>query len=154
MCSSDLDELLQQVVASVYAEAAGYIRPRIDLRQPASAMLAGYVRASLEYIRDHSNGIAAIVEVAANARTKEGSPRFSGGPGGIEQALKPLQELLSRGQADGEFADFDTRTMAWAIRALIDSVPRRHAVDPEFDFDMCITELTALVGRATRKAGA
>ena len=148
------DELLQEVVASVYAEAARYIIPRIGTGRPASAMLAAYVRSSLEYIRDHSNGIAAIVEVAANARTKEGSPRFAGGPGGIEQALKPLQELLSHGQADGEFAGFDTRTMAWAIRALIDSVPRRQAVDPEFDFDTCITELVALVDRAARKAGA
>jgi TetR/AcrR family transcriptional regulator, fatty acid metabolism regulator protein len=147
------DELLQQVVASVYADGARYIMPRIGAGQPASATLAAYLRSSLEYIRDHSKGIAAIIEVAANARTREGAPRFGAGPGGIEQSLKPLQELLSRGQADGEFAGFDTRTMAWAIRALIDGVPRRQAVDPEFDFEMCIIELIALVDRATRKAG-
>ena len=146
------DELLQQVIVSVYAEAAQYIRPRMEAQGSASAMLAAYLRSSLEYMRDHSKGIAAIVEVAANARTSDGSPRFGGGPGGLEQVMKPLQELLRRGQASGEFADFDTRTTAWAIRALVDSVPRRQALDPEFDFDTCIAELIALVDRATRKA--
>lgn len=147
------DELLEQVVRSVYAEGADYIRPRIETAGSAPAMLATFLRANLEYIRDHGKAIAAITEIAVNVRTAEGTPRFAGGPGGIEQTLKPLQEILRRGQRDGDFADFDTRTMAWSIRTLIDSVPRRRAVDPEFDFDTCIAELVALADRATRKAG-
>lgn len=41
-------------------------------------------------------------------------------------------------QADGDFADFDARTMAWAIRNLIDGVNRRRILDLEFDFNACI----------------
>jgi TetR/AcrR family fatty acid metabolism transcriptional regulator len=147
------DELLEQVVRSVYADGAVYIKPRIEAVDSAPAMLAAYLRANLEYIRDNGQAIAAIAEIAVNVRTAAGTPRFAGGPGGLEQTLTPLQEILRRGQRDGEFAEFDTRTMAWAIRALVDSVPRRRALDPEFDFGTCITELVALAGRATRKAG-
>jgi TetR/AcrR family transcriptional regulator, fatty acid metabolism regulator protein len=147
------DELLEQVVTFVYAEGAKYIRPRIEAQDSAPAMLAALLRSNLEYIRDHGKDIAAVAEIAVNARTREGSPRFAAGPGGIEQTLNPLQAILRRGQADGDFADFDTRTMAWSIRTLIDSVPRRRTLDPEFDFDTCIDELVALVDRATRKAG-
>ena len=70
----------------------------------------------------------------------------------MEPALKPLQEILRRGQEDGAFTDFDTRTMAWTIRTLIDGVNRRRNLDPEFDFDTAIEEMLALIDRATRKA--
>jgi AcrR family transcriptional regulator len=146
------DELLEQVVRSVYAAGAQYIRPRAESAGSAPAMLAAFLRANLEYIRDHNQEIAAVAEIAVNARSRDGAPRFAGGPGGIEQTLRPLQEILRRGQAAGDFAAFDTRTMAWAIRTLVDSVPRWRLLDPEFDFDTCIGELIALVGRATGAA--
>lgn len=145
------DELLEQVIQSVYADGARYIRPRIEAQGSASAMLAEYLRSNLEYIRDHSKDITAITEIAVNVRTRKGSPRFAGGPGGMEQALKPLQAILQRGQDEGAFTDFDTRTMAWAIRTLVDSVPRRQALDPGFDFGTCMNEVIALADRATRK---
>jgi TetR/AcrR family transcriptional regulator, fatty acid metabolism regulator protein len=145
------DELLEQVVQSVYADGARYIRPRVEAQDSAWAMLAAYLRANLEYLRDHSRDIAAITEIALGVRTAEGAPRFGGGPGGAEQALRPLQAILQRGQDNGEFARFDTRTMAWAIRTLIDGVPRRQRLDPEFDFGTCMDELIALVARAAGK---
>lgn len=146
------DELLEQVVRTVYTAGAQYIRPRAEVADSAPAMLAAFLRANLEYIRDHSQQIAAVAEIAVNARARDGAPRFAGGPGGIEQTLRPLQEILRRGQAAGDFADFDTRTMAWAIRTLVDSVPRWRLLDPEFDFGTCIGELIALVSRATGAA--
>jgi TetR/AcrR family fatty acid metabolism transcriptional regulator len=145
------EELLDQVVQSVYTAAVAYIRPRVQEQDSAPAMLAAFLRSNLEYIRDHADDITAIAEIAANARSREGSPQFTGGPGGVEQTLGPLQAILARGQNDGVFARFDTRTMAWTIRTLIDGVPRWRALDPQFDFETCITELGALVDRATRK---
>jgi TetR/AcrR family fatty acid metabolism transcriptional regulator len=146
------DELLEEVVRSVYAAGAQYIRPRAEVADSAPARLAAFLRANLEYIRDHSQEIAAVAEIASNARARDGAPRFAAGPGGIEQTLAPLQEILRRGQAAGDFADFDTRTMARSIRTLVDSVPRWQRLDPEFDFGTCMDELIALVGRATGSA--
>ncbi len=98
------DDLLEQVVRSVYEEGAQYMIPRIE-----------------------------------------------GEHGASEAAVKPLQEILQHGQDEGVFAQFDTRTMAWSIRTLIDGVHRRRMIDPAFDFDTGINEMVALVERATRK---
>jgi TetR/AcrR family transcriptional regulator, fatty acid metabolism regulator protein len=145
------DELLEQVVQSVYADGARYMLPRIRTQQSARAVLGTYLRSNLEYIRDHRKDIDAVTEIFLNLRRSDGSRRFAGGPGGMEPALKPLQEILQRGQDEGDFADFDTRTMAWAIRNLVDGVSRRRALDSEFDWDTCIDELVSLADRATRK---
>jgi AcrR family transcriptional regulator len=114
------DELLEQVVRSVYADGARYMIPRIQAQDCARAVLGMYLRSNLEFIRDHCQDIDTVTEIFLNARKSDG-------------------------------ADFDTRTMAWAIRNLVDGVTRQRAQDPEFDFDMCIKETAALVDRATRK---
>jgi TetR/AcrR family transcriptional regulator, fatty acid metabolism regulator protein len=145
------DELLAQVVQSVYADAARYMIPRIQAQGSARAVLGMYLRSNLEFIRDHRKDIDAVTEIFLNARKSDGSRRFAGGPDGASPALKPLQEILRRGQDEGDFADFDPRMMAWAIRDLADGVTRQRAQDPEFDFGTCIDEMAALVDRATRK---
>ena len=147
------DELLEQVIKSVYAKGASYMTPRVKAESSAPAMLAAYLRSNLEFIRDHGKEIAAVTEIIVNVRSKDGVRRFAGDSTGMEAALKPLQTMLRHGQAEGAFADFDTRTMAWAIRNLMDGVNRRRALDLKFDFDACINELIALFDRATRKAG-
>ena len=83
-------------------------------------MLSAYLRSNLEFIRDHRKDIDAVTEIFLNLRGRDGSRRFAGGPGGMEPTLKPLREILQRGQDEGAFAEFDTRTMAWAIRNLVD----------------------------------
>ncbi len=145
------DELLEQVVQSVYADGARHMIPRVRAQHSARAVLGTYLRSNLEFIRDHRKDIDAVTEIFLNVRRSDGSRRFARGTDGVDPALKPLQEILQRGQDEGAFADFDTRTMAWAIRNLVDGVTRQRAQDPEFDFDTCIDEMVALVDRATRK---
>ena len=135
----------------MYLDGANYIKPRIEAESSSLAMLAAYVRSNLEFIRDHIKEIAAVAEISINVRSRDGVPRFAGGPGGMKGTIGPLQELLRRGQINGDFADFDTRTMAWAIRNLIDGINRQRLLDPAFDFARTLDELTALVTRATRK---
>jgi TetR/AcrR family transcriptional regulator, fatty acid metabolism regulator protein len=147
------DELLEQVVVHVVTQAGEYMRPRIEAQTGARAALAAYLRSNLEFIRDNAGGIAAVVEIAAGRRTRAGSPRPGGAPRDIDGALEPLRAILRRGQAEGDFAGFDVPTMAWAIRGMVDGVPRRQRLDPDFDVAVCIEELVGLVDRATR-AGA
>lgn len=147
------DELLKQVVQSVYAEGARHMQERVEAERSAPAMLAAYVRSNLEFIRDHGAQIAAATEIIVNERSRDGTPRFVGGRKAMEATLGALQAILLRGQRDGDFTDFDTRTTAWAVRTLIDGVNKQRALDPEFNFETCIDELIALFDRATRNAG-
>jgi TetR/AcrR family transcriptional regulator, fatty acid metabolism regulator protein len=146
------DELLSAVVDSVYVAGAKYMKPRIEAEGSTQAMLCTYVRSNLEFNRDHAKEIAAVTEILVNARGRDGAPRFVGGPARPERATAILQALLCRGQLDGDFADFDTRIMAWAIRNLIEGVNRQRLLDPAFDFTRVIDELPKLVDRATRKS--
>ena len=106
------DELLEQVVHSVFAAAARYMIPRISTQHSARAVLGAYLRSNLEFIRDHRKDIDAVTEIFLNVRSRDGSRRFAGGPGGMEPRLKPLQEILQCGQDEGPLGEFDTRTMA------------------------------------------
>lgn len=145
------DELLERVVESVCADGARFMTARIEAETSAPARLGAYVRSNLEFIRDHRSEIAAVSEIVVGVRSREGSLRFAGRPGGIAAAVAPLREILQRGRDDGVFTAFDTGTMAWSIRTLIDGVTRRRTLDPEFDFDTGIEEMVALVDRATRQ---
>jgi TetR/AcrR family transcriptional regulator, fatty acid metabolism regulator protein len=109
------DELLHQVVESVYADGARYVRPRIQAERSAPGQLAAYLRSSLEFIRDHGQEIAAVAEIAVNVRSKEGAPWFAESHQRVEATLEGLRGILRRGQDEGDFTDFDPRTMARAI---------------------------------------
>ena len=146
-------ELLEQVVRAVYAAGAQYMQPRIQAEQTAAAMLAAYLRANLEFIRDHPQHMRAMAEIILNVRSGDGVLRLAGGREGIETVLDSVQSILRKGQQDGEFGEFDTRTMAWAVRAAIDSVSQQRALDPDLDFDVAIQELAGLFDRATRAGG-
>lgn len=142
-------ELLQQVLHSVYNAGARYVTPRIEAEQTAPGMLAACLRANIEFIRDHANDIAAVNEIALNLRATETTPPMPGGSAGDELILHGIQAILRKGQGDGDFRDFDTRTMAWVIRNALDGVQQQRALDPDLDFDACTRELIALFDRAT-----
>lgn len=141
------DELLEQVIRSVHAQAADHMIPRSTPEPSAAGALTAYVRSNLEFVRDHQAAIDAVTEILVNWRGREGSPRVSGRP---EVTLTPLLEIPQRGHDDGVFVAFDAHTMAWSIRSLIDGLTRQRRQDPEFDVDTSIDELVALIQRATR----
>ncbi len=59
--------------------------------------------------------------------------------------------LLDWGHRTGEFRDFDPRSMAIAIRGVVDAVPARLVQDPELDLDLLAQEFVALFTLATRR---
>ena len=95
-------ELLEQVARAVYAAGAQYMQPRIQAEQTAAAMLAAYLRANLEFIRDHPQHMRAIAEIILNVRSGDGVLRLAGGREGIETVLDSVQSILRKGQQDGE----------------------------------------------------
>lgn len=147
-------ELLGEVVRSGFTAGAQYVTPRIEAKETAPAMLAACLRANVEFIRDHGNQVTAINEIMANLRATEDTLPPSGGSRRDELVLRGIEAILSKGQAEGEFRDFDVRTMAWVIRGAIDGVAQQRAVDPGFDFDACIRELTDLFDHATTRTEA
>ena len=145
---ADKRDLLAEIARTVYQAGARYVLPRIEAERSGPGMLAACLRANLEFLRDHANHVAAVTEIAANLRA-EGELRSPGIGPGDEQIQRGIEAILRKGQADGDFADFDVPTVAWVIRHAIDGVQQRRAREPGFDFEACIRELTEFFDRAT-----
>lgn len=147
---ADKADLMAEVVRTVFAAGASYVTPRVRAQQTAPDRLAACLRANIEFLITHARGIAAVHEIVANLPDTTG--RGARGPRD-ELILEGIEAILRQGQADGDFCDFDTRTAAWAIRNTLDGVHQRHSVEPDFDAESCIRELTALFNRALTVQG-
>lgn len=144
------DDLIKQVVEDVIAEGLAYMHPRILAETTGSGMLRAYIESNLSFIGSHRNAMVAIVEIARNDLT-DGAKHFYGNIE-VDHAVRNLEQLLVRFQASGELRpDFDPTSMAVAIRAAIDVVPRL-LVTPDFDVDSYAREISEAFDRATRIA--
>lgn len=138
-------DLLTEVVTKVYLDGAQFMGPRIEAEITARSQLYGYIAANLEFMRANPNRMAALIEIFTRASREELAGLDDLDP---DAALAPLEGLFRAGQATGEFRNFDVRTMAHAVRNVIDGVPPRMNAEG-FDIEQCITEIAVLFERAT-----
>jgi len=140
------DDLIKQVVHDVVAQGVAYMRPRIIAESTGPAMLRAYIGSNLAFMREHRQDMTAILEIT---RSADGRRIFQDDPHVID-AVRALEHLLSGFQtADQLRRDFDPHLIAIAIRAAIDAVPSRLALDPEFDIDNYASEIATLFDLAT-----
>jgi AcrR family transcriptional regulator len=148
------DELIAQVVSEVLEAGKAYMRPRLLAESTGPGILRAYIESNLAFMRDHRNHLVAIVEIGRNGVTADGQRRFYG-DADVDDAVRVLEQLLTRFQAADDLRpDFDPKVMAVAVRAAIDAVPPRLAVDPDLDIDSYAREIAATFDRATRTEGA
>lgn len=143
------DELIGQVLATVFNDVAAFMGPRVEAESTAAGQLRAYIQSNLDYMSAHRGRIVALVEIVS------GGALSTLGVDPIEaenEALTPLIELFRRGQADGEFRMFDPHVMARALRGVIDSMSP-HASNPDVDLEACAREVTAMFELATRNDG-
>ena len=141
------DELIRQVVASVYATAREYMVPLVErVEGSAAAMLEAFIRANVAYMSAHRNQMLAIIQIAAAFRPASGSHPLEESS---DQSTGELEQLMRYGQQTGEFRNFDPRVMAVALRSVIDAhAPRIADASPE-DLERIANELVALFASAT-----
>ena len=92
--------------------------------------------------------MAALLDIALNFRSADGTLRYSGAE---EWILTGLEALLRQGQEAGEFRAFDLRVMAVIIRRAIDATAPLLAANPSLDTDSYAQEVVTLFDRATRQ---
>lgn len=142
------EELIAQVVAAIFKDAAAYIGPRVAAQPTHALRLRAYLQSHVEYITTHLQQMMAIIEIAANARAEGKKPRF----GAAAEAVRaPLETLLRNGQQAGDFREFDVQVMAVTIRSAIDVLSPLFIANPHLDADLYARELVTLFDHATRK---
>jgi AcrR family transcriptional regulator len=142
----DKAELVRAVVGAVLGEAADYMGKR--MRAAGGTRLdtmATYIESNLEFIAGHPTAIRAVIEIAANARTEDGTPLVR--PGDVDDPVARLATMFREGQEAGEFRVFDPVVMAVTLRAAIDAAASGPGLDPH----AYASELVALFTRAVRK---
>lgn len=147
---ADRDELITEVLTAVLSAGASYIGERLPGDGTPADELRAYVAANVRYIAEHRDDVRVLTSIAMNFTTDDGDSKLQHDASVYGVALAPLQDILTRGQAAGQFTDFDTRTMAMTIRAAIDAIGPQLWVIPDLDLELYGRELTALVDRATR----
>lgn len=139
------DELIAQIVAETYTAIGQFMTRRMEHQSTAAGALQTYIWANVEFIGTHRTQMKALLDIFLN--------------GGIhydattEQAVvSPVEGILRRGQASGEFREFDVRVMAAVIQRSIDGLPLLLASLPDLDVDAYGREVVTLFDLATRRA--
>ncbi|GIE99911.1 TetR/AcrR family transcriptional regulator [Paractinoplanes rishiriensis] len=140
-------DLISEVLVTVFADVAACIGPRVEAETSAAAQLRAYIQANLAYMDAHRARIAAVVEIISAG----GLDALGVDPVQADrEALKPVVDLFRRGQADGEFRQFDPEMMARVLRGAIDSMAPR-LTDTGLDLPACARELTTMFDLATAR---
>ena len=145
------NELIQQVVESVYTEAFNQIFGAMERETTAAGKLRAYIRANLEFMRDHHRRMLARVEVFTSFRKDDGSLFYDVSYN--EEPLQLLSNICMQGQESGEFRRFDPRVMAITLQASLDSILVMLPLHPEIDLAAYADQLIALFDHATRADG-
>ena len=140
------DDLLRQVVGSLYEHAGDRIAERVTAADSVMDALLGYIETNLAFVAERAEHVRAVMEVVANLRRPDGQPALTAAD--ADPVTAHLRELIERGQASGELAEVDAGVLATVIRAAIDTAAARCATDPAFDHALFGRELALVVRRA------
>ncbi|TWS24078.1 TetR/AcrR family transcriptional regulator [Tsukamurella sputi] len=143
------DELMREVVISLYQNGAAMMTPRIEAATNAIGRIAAYIESNIEFLGANRQHITAMIEVVYGLRDADDRPVFSAEDGDNASVL-PLAELLRAGQESGDFGDFDAWIMAQQIRDSIDGAATRAARDPGLDLAPYAEQMLALYLRAVQ----
>ncbi|BCY13087.1 TetR/AcrR family transcriptional regulator [Actinoplanes sp. L3-i22] len=141
----DKADLVRAVVAAVLTEAGEQMGKRLRAADGRVELLTAYIEANLQFIAEHPTAIRAVIEIAAAARTEDGTPLVR--PTDVDDPVARLATMFREGQAAGEFRSFDPVVMAVTLRSAIDAA----ANTPDLDPHAYAAELVELFTRATRK---
>jgi AcrR family transcriptional regulator len=142
---ADKDELIGQVVAEVYSTGGAQVRPHTDQAVSSAETLCAFVEGSIAFYDSHRAHMRALVQIL------NGHPQAR--ERWVDQAndaeLDGIEQVLARGQRDGEFRDdFAPRVVAVIIRDLLSGALLRLLATPDLDIDTYTRELVMVCRHA------
>jgi AcrR family transcriptional regulator len=141
------DELIEQVIAEVYATGGAAIRPLADGAATAADELVSFVEGSMAFYDKHRTHMRALMQILNGH--PDARERWFDQPNSAE--LAGLQSVLARGQREGEFREFPPRILAMIIRDLLSGALLRMFVTPDLDIPAYTRELVGLCRAAVAK---
>lgn len=135
------DELVGEIVTSVFTQAAAVMIPAITAATSASDKLAAYIDSNGKFLSEHRRSAVALFEISVSYRSSDGlrldqQAQRSVDTDGIpaEFALLDPQAIVELGIGTGEFrADLDPPLVKNAIRGALDGAVSDLYRDPDYD---------------------
>lgn len=140
------DELMRRTLGEILSGWHEYVEEMVDRELSSTRKLAVYFTANFEYMQQRPLYFPALIEIVFNARDEKGVLLYrvpEDDPG-----IALLERILAEGQERGEFRDFDTHSVAIAIRATIDQVLGQIPVWKKFDTEQYIQSILELYEKA------
>jgi TetR/AcrR family transcriptional repressor of bet genes len=116
---SDKNDLINQTLTTLLSEANAYVTERLKEGRTAREKLRIFIEARLAYQGTHSKHNVALIEIVFNARTPDNVPYYKLSDDEEDPVAYALEQLLTEGQASGEFREFDVHAMTSAIQGAI-----------------------------------
>lgn len=139
-------ELVGQVVASLYRRIQAFMAERLDDQPNARAALRAYIEGNIAFAGTHRVQMAALLDIfTSGALDYDASAERA--------AVSPLERILRWGQDTGEFRRFDVRVMATSIQRSVEGPTFLLAGEPGLDLESYTSELVMLFDLATGASG-
>ncbi len=147
----DKDELLGEVLRSLWTEFGAFARGEVDSTRGATAKLCAYVDASVAFMSARRDAIVAWFDLWGGLGATETRRRLDRSLYAPCRAY--LAGIVRRGVASGELRRVDPATAAVVLQGAIDGVMLQWVVEPEaVDLEACRIELRALAARHAMRA--
>lgn len=112
-------DLMNHTLMRLLENATSFVLERIKTQNSNQEKLHTFILASLEYQGRYPERFNALLEIIFNARTPANVPYYKLNDEEEEPLLLELQHILSNGQKNGEFQQFNVQVMANAIQGAI-----------------------------------
>lgn len=139
-------ELMAAVAAEVITSIGAWTGRQVADEDSAAGQLRAYIEATVQFIDQNRAQMAALTGILL-----AGALGYSADDDGAAGA--PLEDILRRGQARGEFRAFDPLVMSAAIQRCVDGLPFLLQREPELDCRLYARELVTLFELGTALNG-
>jgi AcrR family transcriptional regulator len=146
----DKAELMGEVFRTAFDVYEAFMKPRIAAEASASAQLRAFVTGTAAYALAHPALHTAVIQIALNATASDGTPLVATLP--LRAPEPAIEDILRKGQQDGEFRDFDVAVVAGVVRsAVTHGMAMRQRDDPGADLTAYAQELVSLFDLGIRR---
>ncbi|MBS3809836.1 MAG: TetR/AcrR family transcriptional regulator [Desulfobacterales bacterium] len=140
------DDLIEMLMARMMDDMHEFIKVRVNKRSTVLEKLRTYVTASLDFVYENSVKFKVISDLSVNAFWKSHDHFF--GQRTYQRCRNFIEKILSEGQENGEFGQFNVLATAAVIQGAIDGLALQWIVEPDnVDLDECKQKLMEILDR-------
>ena len=145
---NDKNDLMNHTLMMLVAESTAYVLERLKAGKTSREKLRIFIESKLAYQGTHPKQNVALIEIVFNARTPDNVPYYKLTDEEDDPVIHALEQILSEGQASGEFRKFDVQVMANAIQGAIGEYPMNPSLVARMDLETYCSEVAEMLDRA------